>query len=362
MARKEVNVFSVSFLDCIFCGFGAVVLLFVIVNARATLQRMDKAIDLRAAVQRLQRDLLEGRKDFIVIRNARDTVEQELIETRGAADRIEKTLEETREQLAQYEDRTLSREEHLNRLRSDLEAMETDYQRLRAAATAAQDGTRVKAFPGDGERQYLTGIRVGGERILILVDASASMLGERLVDIIIRRNLPEETRRASRKWQRTVATVDWLTAQFPATSRFQIYVFNETASALIEGTDGEWLECGDPEQLQAVMEALRQVTPDRGTSLHAAFGAIAELQPRPDNLFLLTDGLPTMPERRPTAGRVSAATRERYYQGAIRLLPRGLSVNTILFPMEGDPMAAPLFWRLAMDTRGSFFVPSEDWP
>lgn len=362
MARREVNVFSVSFLDCIFCGFGAVVLLFVIVNARATMQRMEKAVDLRAAVQQLQRDLLEGRKDFIVVRNAKETTEQEWVETRGAADRIEKTLEEKQEELAQYEDTTLSREEHVNRLRSDLESMETDYQRLRAAATAAQDGTRIKSFPGDGERQYLTGIRVGGERILILVDASASMLGDKLVDIIIRRNLPEETRRASRKWRRVVDTVDWLTAQFPATSRFQIYVFNETSWALIEGSDGDWLECGDPEKLKQAMEALREITPDKGTSFHAAFGAIAEMRPRPDNLFLLTDGLPTMPERRPNVGRVSATVRQRYYQSAIRELPRDLSVNTILFPMEGDPMAAPLFWRLANSTRGSFFVPSEDWP
>jgi hypothetical protein len=30
--------------------------------------------------------------------------------------------------------------------------------------------------------------------------------------------------------------------------------------------------------------------------------------------------------------------------------------------MEGDPMAAPAFWKLALATRGSLITPSRDWP
>jgi hypothetical protein len=30
--------------------------------------------------------------------------------------------------------------------------------------------------------------------------------------------------------------------------------------------------------------------------------------------------------------------------------------------MEGDPMAASAFWRLAQTTRGSLISPAEDWP
>jgi hypothetical protein len=40
----------------------------------------------------------------------------------------------------------------------------------------------------------------------------------------------------------------------------------------------------------------------------------------------------------------------------------GISVNTILFPMEGDPEAAALYWQLALDTQGAFIAPSRDWP
>lgn len=362
MPRREINVFSISFLDCICCGFGAIVLLFVLINARARAERTEKTEDLSAVVQQLQAELLEGRKDLIVARNTLQTTESERVETKGAADRIEKTLAERREELAQFENTTISRTQHVNRLKADIRALEEDYKRLKAAAAEGEQGTRVKEVKGDGDRQYLTGVRVGGERILLLVDASASMLGEKLVDIIIRRNLPPERRRASPKWQKVVSTVDWVTSQFPSGSQFQIYTFHETAQALVDGTDGTWLECGDPEVLRKSMEALRQVVPDKGTSLHAAFDVLPRLKPRPDNVFLITDGLPTMPERKPGVGRVSAAARLRFFNDAIRSLPRDVPVNTILMVMEGDPMAAGAFWRLATMTQGSFFSPSVDWP
>ena len=39
MKRRTVNVFSLSFIDCICCGLGAIILLFVIVNAKSAVQR-----------------------------------------------------------------------------------------------------------------------------------------------------------------------------------------------------------------------------------------------------------------------------------------------------------------------------------
>ena len=76
-------------------------------------------------------------------------------------------------------------------------------------------GDRLRSFIGDGDRQYLTGLKVGGRRILILVDASASMLDETIVNIIRRRNLPLIAGIQADKWQQAVATVDWVTTQIP---------------------------------------------------------------------------------------------------------------------------------------------------
>ena len=47
MKRKNLNVFSLSFLDIITCGLGAIILLFVLVNAKSAAQRDKVTSDLR---------------------------------------------------------------------------------------------------------------------------------------------------------------------------------------------------------------------------------------------------------------------------------------------------------------------------
>ena len=86
------------------------------------------------------------------------------------------------------------------------------------------------------------------------------------------------------------------------------------------------------------------------------------MSPPPDNIFLITDGLPTQGSSAPRSGKVSGPERQKLYAQAVRQLPGKVPVNIILAPMEGDPMAAAEFWQLAMATRGSLLMPSRDWP
>ena len=51
-------------------------------------------------------------------------------------------------------------------------------------------GHSVRSFTGDGDRQYLSGLKIGGKRIFLLVDASASMLAEDIVNAVRRRHFP----------------------------------------------------------------------------------------------------------------------------------------------------------------------------
>jgi hypothetical protein len=86
------------------------------------------------------------------------------------------------------------------------------------------------------------------------------------------------------------------------------------------------------------------------------------MTPTPDNIFLLTDSLPTMGKDKPWKKNVSEKKRLRLFNEAVRILPSRIPVNVILYHMEGDPAAASAYWRLAMVTNGSFFSPSRDWP
>jgi hypothetical protein len=170
-----------------------------------------------------------------------------------------------------------------------------------------------------------------------------------------------EQRRAP-KWAQVVSTVDWLTANLPPDGQFQVYTFDAEARPLLEKTRTKWLDVGDGKKLDEVMDRLREVVPGGGTNLSAAFLAIALMKPRPDNIYLLVDGLPTLDASPSEKKTVSGDQRLKYFQNAVRRLPHGVPVNVILYPFEGDPGAASAFWELSIATRGSLMSPSEHWP
>jgi len=364
MARRTTNVFSLSFLDAMTCGFGAVVLFFMVINA-AVGTRADRVTgDLKAEVDRLEEEVLEGHQNLVELRNSLRDIDQREAEARGLSRQIIDDIEDLQVELASHENTTLAQQEHVNRLMADLKSLDESHRRLSAAVPEEREppGDRLRSFIGDGDRQYLTGLKVGGQRILILVDASASMLDETIVNIIRRRNLPDARKIQAEKWRQAVATVDWVTTQIPTTSRFQIYTFNEAVSSVVPDTRGRWLDGGDKEVLDDAVSRLSQVVPAKGTNLYRAFLAIRDLSPAPDNVILLVDGLPTQGKASPRSNTVSAQERQKLFNKAVDELPRGFPVNVILFPMEGDPRAPSAFWQLAMATRGSLLSPAKDWP
>jgi hypothetical protein len=359
--RRTEGVFSLSFLDAMTCGLGAVILLYMVINATVRLRADRLTFELQAEVDRLELAVMDANARRVELRNSLDETDDEAVLTRGLSRRLIDTLEEIRVELATFEASTLAQRQHINSLMSDLRTLEQESRRLSASMPSDETpGDRVRVHVGDGDRQYLTGLKVGGERILFLLDASASMLDETIVNIVRRRNLPDQQKIRAEKWQQAVATMDWLTSQIPPSSRFQIHVFSDRAHALVD--QGQWLDGGDRRVLEQAMAALRQQVPQRGTSLLRAVESIELLQPRADNLILLTDGLPTQGSGRSRRATVSARQRYKLFGQAIAELPRGVPVNVILFPIEGDPQAASAYWRLALATRGSFMSLSEDWP
>ena len=234
-------------------------------------------------------------------------------------------------------------------------------QELREAAEA-DGGASAREFQGEGNRQYLTGLKLGGNRIAILLDVSASMLAPEVVNVIRIRNQSEAIQRSARKWVQALDVVDWLTAQLPTGSRYQIILFNTQAQFALPETKGRWLEVADGEQIERVVDTVRETLPTGGTSLHNAFGFLQELDSQPDNIFLITDGLPTQGQSAPRRNTVSGPARLKHYRDALRKLPSNVPVNVVLSPMEGDPAAASEFWKLAQEPGGSFMAPAEDWP
>ncbi len=352
-----------SFLDCMSCGFGAVILFFMIINSHVNATTENENAELMAETNRLEIEVLEGRKNLALARNTMQKLKTESEDADSQIAQIIALIQELQAELDKYDQDTLAKIERVEKLQSDIKSLEEEVKRLLAIKREQdQAGEQIRTFKGEGDRQYLTGLKLGGERTLILVDRSASMLSDRLVNVIRRRNLPESEQLRSRKWRQVIATVDWLTSQFRAEDKYQIYMFNNVAEPVIRGTDGVWLEAGDGVQLDEAVRVLRRTPPKNGTNMHSAFAVAKTLSPRPDNIILLVDGMPTMEAATTNATVVGPNERLNIFRRAVRELPSGIPVNIMLFPMEGDFDAPISFWSLALTSNGSFLTVSRDWP
>jgi len=352
MAKKRRNIaFSLSFLDIMACGFGAVTLLFLILRHNAT-EIVTPDPRLASEVELLQEDIRQAEESKTELLNSLEQLQFELVKAQGASDRVLTDLEEIERSIQS------DPKDDIAKLRRQVEQLEEQT----AEMEELDFGDKVREFLGDGNRQYLTGLKLGGERVIILVDGSASMLADTVVNVVRRRNMSDEDKQQSPKWQWTLRTVEWLLAQLPPSSRFQVYMFNTEAQPALVGSEGEWLDAADSLVLEQVVASIRQYSPGNGTSLINAINAINDFDDQPDNIFILTDGLPTQGATPPKKYMVSGQQRRSYFANALDSLPRGMPVNTILFPMEGDPEAAALFWQVGVNTQGAFIAPSRDWP
>ena len=364
MQRRRFDIFSMSFLDTICCAFGSVVLLYMILNAATGRASQRNTAVMRADADRLEVQVLEGYENLVVLTNALKSTTTAEVTTQGLAARVLDEIEVNKLQLAEYNKETVSRREHINQLKADLKSLDAGNRRLEAGSRSAGPvGNKVAGFKGDGDRQYLTGLKVRGQRTLILLDSSASMLDETLVNVIRLRNMAEANRRAAQKWRSAVSTVEWLMSQLPGDAQFQIYAFNTRAWPLLDGSAGRWLRLADAAALSGIVGAMRTLVPQNGTSLENAFDVVNGMNPKPDSVILITDGLPTQDSGGPGLRKtIDSDGRLKLFERAVRRYPSSIPMNVILLPMEGDPEAAGAFWIAARRTNGAFLVPSKDWP
>ena len=359
--RRNLNPISLAFLDVMFCGFGAVILIFLILDHNSSVTPSQQSPDLAAEVNLLREEVKEGELGLVELRNTFSDVSFEVVTAEGLARQIQDQLQTFLQELAALENSSVATEESIEQLRADVEALEEELLRLQASAFE-QDGNSVRQFLGDGNRQYLSGLFLGGQRILILVDSSASMLDSTLVNIIRTRNMSDDRKKQAPKWQRVVKTVDWISTQLPITSRYQIWEFNEDLESVLGSSLDSWQEVADRDGLNDAIENVKKIVPANGTNMEQVFRAVANMSPRPDNIFLITDGLPTLSDRGSNDALVTPSERLELYEEALEELPQGIPVNIVLLPLEGDPSAAAAFWQLAQYTQGSFITPSKDWP
>jgi len=162
-SRRAVDIFNLSFLDVVSCGFGAIILLLVIVKVSEPLVIEKLAVDLSGLVQRLEAELHELRGETTVLN--RDLTEKQ------------EQLEDSRTALAR-----LSGE--LSALRGEYRAArsEHDAQTLiegRLATAKQQLSEEMRRLLGADYRRTanasIGGVPVDSEYIVFIIDTSGSM-------------------------------------------------------------------------------------------------------------------------------------------------------------------------------------------
>ncbi len=350
--HRKSEGFNLAFLDIMSCGLGAVVLVFMLIKHNAGNSPVEPDL-LTGDVQRLELQQEELQEILELLQNVSQSETEKIAELRAQLARLEQAI-------AQKELSLVQKKDQLAALKNDI-----------STRPIAQKEDLVEDDRG-GEENYLMGLKVEGRRIAVLIDSSASMTDETLLDIIKRKTGSVEGKKQGPKWLRTRKTVRWLLARVPKTSELVVIAFNDSVQSLGKAN---WAKADNPAALTALYQELDAIVPEGGTNLQKGLQAVSERGAT--DLYLITDGLPTVGESRyaslnPFAGCSSLLGKSTTISGECRVKlfrqtiqdssPRGVKINVILLPIEGDPDAVNEYWGWAAITGGLVISPAVNWP
>lgn len=221
LTRRETEIFSISFLDCITCGLGSVVLLLVLSDMRSPEIEQDR--------EEMQAQLLK--------------LQDELVDIAGQSEILNRELTAKQEQLSESKER-------IARLRGDLSDILGRYQASKREADVANQlegrlasaqqtlTEEMKRLLGQGFRRKrddaIGGIPVDSEYIIFIIDTSGSMFNY--------------------VWPLMLEKVEETLNIYPKVKGFQ--VMNDEGTYMFPGYRGKWIP-DTPQQRRTVIERLR---------------------------------------------------------------------------------------------------------
>jgi hypothetical protein len=222
LRRRSVEVFSLSFLDCICCGFGAIILLLVLTDYQRPAKLEESRINLRAQLRDLQQHLE-------VIRGQSDDLERQL---RG---RVAK-LEQERHELAHLSGDFSNVQGKFAASRQAAAATNTIESELVAARQklSAEMMRLLKDRASRPATEAIAGIPIDSEYIIFVVDTSSSM--------------------TANHWDVNLAIIDEILSMYPHVKGLQ--VMNDQGTYMFNGTRGHWLD-DTPEQRAEIRSRAR---------------------------------------------------------------------------------------------------------
>ena len=162
LRRREIEQFSLSFLDVICCGFGAIVLLLIITKTMQPMVLEETTVDLDGQVAAKQEAVNEIRGETRILRRQISDEERQLNEVLELLARARRELSEILGQFATTKEQ------------ADEQAVENS--RLAAARQSlTEEMTRLLGSGFTRQNNVIGGITVDSEYIIFVIDTSGSM-------------------------------------------------------------------------------------------------------------------------------------------------------------------------------------------
>ena len=207
LKRHQVEVFSLSFLDCICCGFGAIILLLVLTEYGDPIQLKEQSELLDSQILQLRAQLHDVEGETDLLNRELQGKEDLLAKERMRAQQLAGDLTNVSGQFSASKKEASVTNIVEGELVSAYQTLTEEMKRL-----LAQQASRPKS-------EAIGGIPIDSEYIIFIVDTSASM--------------------TSFHWEQAQATVKEILSIYPKVKGMQI--MSDQGSVLIGGTKGQWL-------------------------------------------------------------------------------------------------------------------------
>ena len=221
--RRAVEVFSLSFLDCICCGFGAIILLLVLTEVGQPIELEKSRVQLQGQVRNLEAQLATIRGETADLNRDLNTRAAVLAREQQRLTRLSGDLTHIRGQYsASRQDASVTNTVEAQ-LTAAYQTLSAEMQRLLQQRTPRPPTAAVGGIPLDSE--YL----------IFVIDTSSSM--------------------TTNHWDVNLAIVEEILSLYPHVAGLQ--VMNDQGRYLFAGTRGQWLS-DTPQQRAEIRQRARQ--------------------------------------------------------------------------------------------------------
>ncbi len=222
--RRRVEAFSLSFLDCICCGFGAIILLLVLSKIYEPVIIEKTQDDLEALIALLQQELFDIRGETTIINRDLEDVREQTSSTKLRLARLVGDLSKVR---GQYVATQRDSESVL-----DEGALKITKQRL------TEEMQRLQPYYRRADNDAVAGIPVDSEYIIFVIDTSGSM--------------------QQFNWDRAIEKLTETLDVYPQVKGIQI--MNDNGSYMFQQYRGKWIP-DTPGRRQAIINTMRNWRP-----------------------------------------------------------------------------------------------------